>query len=261
MEAFLVDAVRIRRLNRSFLADAEQRAIRWILPRISNSIDPIHLTVVGLFGAVLAGVALVGCNWSPYWLICVVAGVALNWFGDSLDGSLARYRQTERPRFGFLVDHTCDLFSQVIIIVCFGFSPFLSLTAAFIVLLCYLLFSAYTYIRAATHSVHQMAYIGVGATEFRILMVAWAFIGTALGLHETLVNSANKFDVLDLTIAFLAAIAVMGLGAKAMTDARQIAIEEELQLQASGSVRREPASAELLSAAFDRKSAGAAKES
>ena len=82
-------------------------------------------------------------------LAAVVVGVALNWFGDSLDGSLARYRHTERPRFGFLVDHTCDLFSQILIIVAFALSPFLTLVSALVVLLCYLLFSAYTYIRAA----------------------------------------------------------------------------------------------------------------
>jgi phosphatidylglycerophosphate synthase len=256
MEAFLATAVRIRRLNRSFLAAAEQRAIRWILPRISESIAPIHLTAVGLFGSVLAGAALVGCNWSPIWLPLVIVGVALNWFGDSLDGSLARYRQTERPRFGFLVDHTCDLFSQVIMIVCFGLSPFLSLVAAFIVLLCYLLFSAYTYIRAATQSIHQMAYIGVGATEFRILMVAWALIGTTVGLHESLVNSPDKLDALDLTIAFLAAIAVVGLGAKAVMDAYQIAIEEEEQLRASGSDFRASISKGPVSGVNDQKSTG-----
>jgi phosphatidylglycerophosphate synthase len=256
MEVFLATAVRIRRLNRSFLADAEQSAIRWLLPRISRSIEPIHLTAIGVFGSILAGAGLVGCNWSFFWLTLVIVGVALNWFGDSLDGSLARYRQTERPRFGFLVDHTCDLFSQVIMIVCFGLSPFLSLVAAFIVLLCYLLFSAYTYIRAAVQNIHQMAYIGVGATEFRILMIAWALIGAALGLHESLVNSPDKLDGLDLTIAFLAGIAVVGLGAKAIIDAYQIAIEEEDQLRASGSRVRASTSERPLSGANDQKSTG-----
>ena len=66
----------------------------------------------------------------PFAVSPVIVGVALNWFGDSLDGSLARYRREERPRFGFLVDHTCDLFSQILIIVAFGLSPFLSLVSA-----------------------------------------------------------------------------------------------------------------------------------
>jgi phosphatidylglycerophosphate synthase len=223
----------VRRLNRSFLAEAEQRAIRWILPRIPSSVTSLHLTIIGLVGSFLAGGALIGCNWSRKWLPVVIVGVALNWFGDSLDGSLARYRKTERPRFGFLVDHTCDLFSQIVIIVCFGLSPFLSLIAAFIVLLCYLLFSSYTYIRAAVQNIHQMAYVGLGATEFRILMVVWASIGCVVGLHESLVSSPTKLDTLDLTIAILGGIAVVGLAIKATTDAHNIAVEEKGHLHAA----------------------------
>ena len=147
----------------------------------------------------------------------------MNWFGDSLDGSLARYRQEERPRFGFLVDHTCDLFSQILVIVAFGLSPFLSLISALTILLCYLLFSAYTYIRAAAHHIHQMAYVGVGATEFRILMVVWAIAGVTFGLHEPLVHGIST---IDLVILILALFAVLGLGIKATLDARDVALEE-----------------------------------
>ena len=172
-----------KRQNRSFLAEAEQTAIRAILPRIPANIKSLDLTVIGMIGSLMAAIGLVGCYWSYWLLIPTIAGVALNWFGDSLDGSLARFRKEERPRFGFLVDHTCDLFSQIVIIVAFGLSPFLSLVSALVVLLCYLHFSAYTYIRAATHHIHQMAYIGVGATEFRILMIGWACIGAVFGIN------------------------------------------------------------------------------
>ena len=141
--------------------------------------------------------------------------------GDSLDGSLARYRREERPRFGFLVDHTCDLFSQLLIIVAFGFSPYLSLVSALIVLLCYLLFSAYTYIRAATQHVHQMAYIGVGATEFELLMILWPIVAATLGLREPLVSS--DLSKTDDVILVMAAMAVCGLFCKAVVDAAEIA--------------------------------------
>jgi phosphatidylglycerophosphate synthase len=215
----------VRRYNRSFLAEAEQRIIRWTLPRIPQSVTSLHLTYLGLAGSVLAGAALIGCNWSYYWLPLVCLGVALNWFGDSFDGSLARFRNSERPRFGFLVDHTSDLFSQVVIIVCFGLSPFLSLIASFVVLLCYLLFSAYTYIRAAVQNIHQMAYIGVGATEFRILMIAWALIGAAISLREPSILG-GAVSRLDVTIMLMAVLAMGGLASKAVNDARAIAAEE-----------------------------------
>lgn len=206
---------------------AEQGLIRWILPRIPAGMTSLHLTAIGLAGSFIASLALIACNQSSSWVILVVVGIALNWFGDSLDGSLARYRKEERPRFGFLVDHTCDLFSQILVIVAFGLSPFLSLIAALTILLCYLLFSAYTYIRAAAHHIHQMAYIGVGATEFRILMVVWALIGAGLGLREPL---AKGFSMLDFVILVMAGFAVIGLGLKAAMDARDVAREEQTTL-------------------------------
>ena len=216
-----------KRHNRSFLAESEQSLIRWILPRLPRSVASLHLTILGLFGSLIASLGLIGCHWSYWSLSAVLLGISLNWFGDSLDGSLARYRREERPRFGFLVDHTCDLFSQIALIVAFGLSPFLSLIAAFTILLCFLLFSAYTYIRAAAHHIHQMSYIGVGATEFRILMVLWAFLGAAIGIREPLVNGLSG---LDIAILILAAFAVIALGVKAVKDARIIAEEEGLAL-------------------------------
>ena len=212
-----------RRQNGSFLAVAEQRLIRVLVANIPAKVSSLHLTVVGIVGAVVASAALILCHWSSVWLALVFVGIGLNWFGDSLDGSLARYRREERPRFGFLVDHTCDLFAQILIIVSFGLSPFLSLVSALTILLCYVLYSAYTYIRAAAHHIHQMSYIGVGATEFRILMVAWASIGTVVGLHEPLVSGLTT---LDLFILIMAAFAVVGLAIKAVADARQVAFEE-----------------------------------
>jgi phosphatidylglycerophosphate synthase len=211
------------RRNTSFLAAAEQQIIRAILPRLPRSMSSMHLTIIGLFGALLCSASLIACNWSLAWTPLFMLGVVLNWFGDSLDGSLARYRNEERPRFGFLVDHTCDLFAQIAMIVSFGLSPFLSLVSSLTILLCYLLFSAYTYIRAAAHHVHQMAYIGVGATEFRILMIVWGVIGAAAGLHEPLVSGLSTIDI---SILVLAAFAIMGLGYKAVRDARDVAAEE-----------------------------------
>jgi phosphatidylglycerophosphate synthase len=229
------------RHNRSFLAEAEQRLIRWILPRIPGRITSLQLTGIGMFGSLAASIGLIGCNWSLLWLPTVALGIAMNWFGDSLDGSLARHRKEERPRFGFLVDHTCDLFSQIMLIVAFGLSPFLSLVAALVVLLCYLLFSAYTYIRAAAHHVHQMSYIGVGATEFRLLMIFWALAGSAAGLREPLVNGLSRIDI---SILGLGLLAVIGLGAKAVKDARQVAIEEGPSIAPRTAVAAENSEAE-----------------
>lgn len=219
------DVASPKRDNRSFLAEMEQRLIRFLLPRFPAGVAPGHLTCVGLAGSVVTMVALIAINWSSAFLLFVPVGVALNWFGDSLDGSLARYRKIERPRFGFLVDHTSDLFSQVLIIVGFGFSPFFSLLSSLLVLVCYLMFSAYTYIRACAHHVHQMSYIGVGATEFRLLMIGWCFVATLIGpsMHHIAVGNLSR---LDLTLFILSSLALSGLLLKAIADAREISAQE-----------------------------------
>lgn len=216
------------RENRSFLSAAEQRLIKWLLPRIPASVSPLALTGVGVAGACLAALALIACNWSNGWLAVLAVGVGLNWFGDSLDGSLARYRGIERPRFGFLIDHTCDLFSQLIIIVAFGFSSYLSVFSALIILICYFLFSSYTYIRTSRQRVHQMAYIGVGATEFRLLMIAYPLLAATLGVR---VPSLGAFATIDLVIVLLAIIAVFSLAIKAVDDARELARQESVELR------------------------------
>lgn len=213
----------IARRNESFLARHERRLLASLVVRIPPAVNSLHLSLLGFSGALLGAVGLIGSNFSSLWVMLVVAGLTLNWFGDSLDGTLARHRHQERPRFGFLVDHTLDLFSFIVLIVSFGLSPFLSLISSFIILLCYLLFSAYTYIRAAAHHIHQMAYIGVGATEFRILMAVWAALGVFIDLQEPIIG---HFSTLDFVIMFLGAMAVVGLGFKAGADARSVAREE-----------------------------------
>lgn len=213
------------RHHQSFLASGEQKLVRAIIAELPQQITPLHLTKIGLFGSIVAAIALVGCRWSLLWLPLVPVGVFLNWFGIALDGPLAVHRGEARPRLG-LVEHTYDLFSQILIIVAFGLSPFLSIEAAFIVLICYLLFSAYTYIRAIARHVQQMAYIGMGATEFRILMVVWAFAAHAMGIDATLDQGVPR---LDAAIAFLAIIAVFGLAYKAVSDARCVAMDEKRQ--------------------------------
>lgn len=208
--------------NQSFLAASEQRLVHSIICSIPAEVTPFQLTRLGLLGAVIAAAGLIGCRWSPVWLLVVTAGIFLNWFGIRLDGPLARLRKEESPRLE-LIDHLVDFFSQTLMIFAFGLSPFLSLKSASIILFCYMFFSAYTYLRAVAHRVQQMAYIGLGATEFRILMIIWAFAASAIGVDETAINGVSK---LDSAIMILAAIAVCGLFCKVVLDARHIASRE-----------------------------------
>ncbi|WP_400767102.1 hypothetical protein [Methylosinus sporium] len=104
-----------------------------------------------------------------------------------------------------------------------GASPFLSIQSAFVILVCYLLFSAYNYVRTIAHHARTMAYIGLSPSEFRILMAAWPFMAPASGVDEMASDGPSR---LDTAILILAAFAVIGLAAKALADAQEIAAGE-----------------------------------
>ena len=194
------------RLNTSLLATGERHVLQALAPRLPAWTTPDHLTAVGLAGAVATAAGFALTHWSAWFLWAVVAGLFLNWFGDSLDGTLARHRGIERPRYGFLLDHSSDLIAQSLIVVGLGISPYFTLPSALFVLSLYLLMSSYTYLRVATAGVHRLSYGGMGATEFRILVAAWSLFACWLG-PQVVEARLWRFTVLDVTIGTASAIA------------------------------------------------------
>lgn len=207
------------RRGQSFLYAMEQRAAQAMARAMPDWAQPAHLSLLGAGGAALAAAALIGCNSWPRLIWLIPPAMLVNWFGLTTDLPLARRRGGELPGSG-MAHHVAELFSHVSLIAAYGFSPFLSLRAAAIVLVCYLLFSSYAYIRAATRHVQQMAYIGVGVTEFRILVAVWPFVAVALGIPESLHDPLPGIDIAVMT---LGAIAVLGLFGKLFRDGRRIA--------------------------------------
>src|SRR5262249_35668004 len=122
-------------------------------------------------------------------LTLALVGLFLNWFGDSFDGSLARFRSSERPRYGFLIDHSIDLISITCIMIGFGVSPYLPFHSACFILVTYLLFCGVVYVKVAADGVHKLDFAGLGATEFRLMVAAWVVIVNAFSL-EDVVNYA-----------------------------------------------------------------------
>jgi hypothetical protein len=225
--------------TQSFLRRPEQRLVAWLLPRIPASVTPRFLTILGFCGAILAAIGLVACRWNVWGSIAIAIGISLNWFGNLFDGPLAFYRRQENPRLTYIIDHTADLFSLVIIIVSFGLSPFLSLASSLTVLLCFLLFSSYAYIKAVARHTRQSSYLGIGASEFRLLMIVWACGGAVLGVREPLVKG---FSRVDAVIIGLAAIAVIGLAYRATRDALQVNADERARMDQAA--RTDPAVAQ-----------------
>jgi archaetidylinositol phosphate synthase len=187
------------RRNESLLSRGEQKFIATLLENIPRTVTPLHLTLFGVTGAAVTFLGFVGCNWSAAFLLLVPIGLFMHWFGDSLDGALARYRRIERPRFGFLIDHTTDLVTQTMMLAGLGLSPYFTMTSALLVLSMYLLFSAFTYIRVVVDHVHQLAYGGLGGTEFRIMLAAWALGAHTLGPSIQL-PKIGSYSTLDVVV-------------------------------------------------------------
>jgi len=174
-----------RRIHKGALHALEQPVIAYLTPRIPNDIAPDQLSALSLFGAILAGASLILCRISPWFLLSMALGLLANWFGDSLDGSVARYRRRPRPRAGFLIDRCGDILSFCIMIVGLGLSPYLSLRIALMLLVAYLIHAIYGLMKLVVDGVQYVGLGGVGATEIRLVIGFWATLSALTGVDLT----------------------------------------------------------------------------
>lgn len=163
--------VSARRINCSFTAAAEKRALTWMAERTPRWITSDHLTLLGLFSQFAAGSFYVLARYDQFGLIGVIVCIVLNWFGDSMDGTLARVRNQQRPRYGFYVDHMVDIFGATALMCGLGLSGFIHWSIAIAMLLAFLLLSAESYLATYTLSRFQMSQGIFGPTEIRILLI------------------------------------------------------------------------------------------
>ncbi len=168
------------REHRSILAAAEKRLLIFIAERLPLAINSDHLTSLALVAMGLAGAAFAAARWDRRALWLVVVALALNWFGDSLDGTLARVRRVERPRYGFYVDHVLDIAGATLLFGGLACSPFMAPGIALTLLIAYLLVSGEVFLATAVRGVFKMSVGGIGPTELRIILAA----GAIALLHE-----------------------------------------------------------------------------
>jgi phosphatidylglycerophosphate synthase len=214
-----------QRINQSFLALKERAVLLALVRRLPGWATPDHLTAIGLCGAGLTLIGFIGCHWSNGFLVLVVGGLFLNWFGDSLDGTLARHRSIERPHYGYFIDHSSDLIAQTLIVVGLGVSPYFTVGSSLLVLSLYLLMSSYTYLRVVTERVHRLSYGGMGATEFRLLVACWALLAALLG-PSVVTAQAYGFAVLDIVIGGLSGFTFLGFVVVIQKDLARMQREE-----------------------------------
>jgi archaetidylinositol phosphate synthase len=221
----------LRRLNGSLLEPVEKPAMMWLVARFPAWIVPDHMTLLSLSGAALAACGYLASRASLLWLWLASAGLVLNWLGDSTDGNLARHRRIERPRYGFFVDHTSDLFSNVMIFLSLGLSPCTHFAVACIGLIVFQMGFVFTLIGAQAHASMRIAYFGFGPTEIRVLLLFGNFVAIARGSMNMQLPfwPFNRFDPLstfDLGILLLAAAGVLLIGGMAIRECRSLGVQD-----------------------------------
>lgn len=159
-----------RRIQESWLASAERRVLMWTAHRTPEWIGPDHLTVLGLAAQIGAGACYAMSGRNRYALIAVIGCLGLNWLGDSLDGTLARVRQCQRPRYGFYVDHMVDTFGAIALMGGLALSGYMHAQVAIGLLIAFLALSIQSYL--ATHALGEfrLSFWGFGPTEIRLLL-------------------------------------------------------------------------------------------
>ncbi len=183
------------RKQESLLAPLERKTLAWLAARMPSRIGPDHLTMLGLFALAMAGASYAMAAWWPPAILFVNIWLAVNWFGDSLDGTLARYRQQQRPRYGFYVDHIVDSFGALFVLSGLAWSGLMSERVAFALLIAFLLLSIDSYLAAYTRGKFNLSFWLFSPTELRILLalgnvvVFWKPSIVFLGARQ------NFFDV------------------------------------------------------------------
>ncbi len=160
-----------KRIQESLLALWERRLLIWLAARMPAWLNSDHLTGLGLGAMILAGIFYFLSGQHAALLHLVNLAILVNWFGDSLDGTLARYRQRQRPRYGFYVDHISDSLGVLCLFGGLGLSPFMEERVAFVLLAAYLLLSINSYLAAHVLGEFKISFLKIGPTELRILLV------------------------------------------------------------------------------------------
>ena len=161
-----------RRVNQALTASLEKRALQWMASRAPRWLSSDQLTVLGLSAQIAAGASYALARTNRYALLLVIVCVVLNWFGDSMDGTLARVRCQQRPRYGFYVDHMVDVFGAIALMCGLGCSGLLHWQTAIAMLIAFLLLSSESYLATYTLAHFQLSQGIFGPTEIRLLLIA-----------------------------------------------------------------------------------------
>ena len=187
------------------LGSLERPLLQWFCARMPLWVNSDILTILGVLGSVLVFFSYWLTNIDKNFLWLASLGLFINWFGDSLDGTLARYRKVERPRYGFFVDHTIDSFSAVLFFIGIGLSPYVRLEVAALACIAFLLVFVLICINTVVGGEFKISYAKIGPTEIRIIAVLANTIIFFLGNPEINLGFGSM-SVFNLFIAIIAIV-------------------------------------------------------
>ena len=188
-----------KRIQTSVLNGVEKKVLVWLAERQPRWMTSDILTGIGVVGAVVVALGYFLSNYRIEWLWLASLGFVINWYGDSLDGTLARARKTQRPIYGFYLDHNIDGVTMAIMCVGAGLSDMLNLYIAMAVLAVYLLLSISVYINAHLKGEFKLTYAGMGPTEFRLIMIV---VNTLFIFANSLREWSVNFTVAGVSVTF-----------------------------------------------------------
>ena len=194
------------RVHNALTAGIEKRVLTWMALRIPDAINPDHLTALGFASQILAGGAYALSSRDGRFLWLVNFFLTVNWFGDSLDGTLARVRNRQRPRYGFYVDHIADTFGALALMAGLGCSGYAHWEIATGMLVCFYSLSIESYLATYTTGRFHLSHGLFGPTEIRILLA----IGNIVILSHPYMNFAGRRF---LSFDFGGAVAIAGMAA------------------------------------------------
>jgi len=213
----------INRIQQNLLAASERRLLNWLCHRLPPWATPDLLTAMGMLGALIVFAGYWLSTLGSGWLWLAIAGLAVQWFGDSLDGSVARFRQIERPSFGYFIDHSCDGLATLLIMAGIGLSPFVRLDAALICLVGYLLLSIHAFLLARVAGELPLSHLGAGPTELRLVLVAVTVAMMTLGPNP---GGLAPFSAFDLLFGGVGVVLILLFVVQTLRTARMLAGRE-----------------------------------
>jgi len=224
--------ISLERWNEGLLRPYERPALAWLAARLPCWVSPNLLTGIGVAGALVTACAYAFSGSHPALLWLATLGFAINWFGDSLDGTVARLRRIERPRYGYYLDNAVDCFLVLPVAIGLGLSGYVRLDVCLLAAAIYSMISALTFLRANVTDIFQISYGGAGPTEMR---AAAALLNTAIFFTHpapfALFGVALKYP--DVVALVWCCSGVMTFLVSMAAQARQLAIDEPVRQQAN----------------------------